>query len=65
MNIKLNGSDYITSAVTISELLTELNIQADRVAVEKNLSIVKRTDIDKTTLENGDTIEIVMFVGGG
>lgn len=65
MKIRLNGSEYVTEAKTIASLLEELGISADRVAVEQNLSIVKRTEFQRVTIKDGDNIEIVNFVGGG
>ena len=47
------------------ELLDELHISKDQVAVEVNLSIVKRDLYTTFALHDGDRIEIVKFVGGG
>jgi thiamine biosynthesis protein ThiS len=65
MNIKVNGEDRQTDSVTLKELLKELGIMRDRVAVEVNLKIIKKADHDKYQLSEGDVIEIVNFVGGG
>lgn len=65
MKIRLNGSEYVTEAKTIASLLEELGISADRIAVEQNLSIVKRTEFQNVAIKDGDSIEIVNFVGGG
>jgi sulfur carrier protein len=65
MNIKVNGEDRQTDRVTLKELLKELGIMRDRVAVEVNLKIIKKADHDKYQLSEGDVIEIVNFVGGG
>ena len=46
-------------------LLKRLEIDARRVAVEHNLAIVKRAAFDDTIVNDGDTVEIVNFVGGG
>ena len=51
--------------MTVTELLAELSIDARRVAVERNLTILKRDAFAQTTLADGDEIEIVNFVGGG
>ena len=37
----------------------------DRIAVEINGEIIKKSDYDKTVLNDGDKIEVVSFVGGG
>lgn len=66
IKIKLNGEDFTASAgINIEELLQELDIQAGRVAVEVNLKIVKKTGYGNHTLKDGDSVEIVNYVGGG
>ena len=50
---------------TLATLLAELNIEPRRVAVEHNLTIVKRANYDSVIVREGDAIEIVNFVGGG
>ena len=51
--------------MTIAALLAGLDIDPRRVAVEHNLFIIKRARYDTTTINEGDTVEIVNFVGGG
>lgn len=66
MRLKINGeSAENLKAATIRELLDELKIDSGRVAVEVNLSIIKKVDYDHHTLNDGDSVEIVNFVGGG
>lgn len=66
VSIRINGEPHeIDAPVTISELLAQLHIDSRRVAVEHNLIVVKRHLYDATVVDNGDTIEIVNFVGGG
>jgi len=65
MNIKLNGKDHLTKALTISQLLNELGIVSERVAVEVNRRIIKKADFDNYPVKEGDIVEIVNFVGGG
>ncbi len=66
MKITLNGDPYETSGpATIQDLLDRLGIDARRVAVEHNLMVLKRTAFDATMIQDGDTVEIVNFVGGG
>ena len=66
MFVMLNGDRFeLGGPVTVSELLTRLDIDARRVAVERNLVVLKRTAFDQTVLEEGDEIEVVNFVGGG
>jgi thiamine biosynthesis protein ThiS len=66
VHIRLNGDPYETTGpLTVSELLARLGIDARRVAVERNLLVVKRGAFDTTHLTDGDEVEIVNFVGGG
>jgi thiamine biosynthesis protein ThiS len=50
---------------TLSELLQQLGLKADRIAVELNREIVARERWAETTLSDGDRLEVVHFVGGG
>ena len=64
--IKLNGDPYeVAGPLTVAELLARLDIDSRRVAVEHNLAILKRETFGRTTIADGDEIEIVNFVGGG
>ena len=66
MRITLNGDPFdIAGPLTVSELLARLDIDARRVAVEHNLVVLKSKLFDCTDVREGDTIEIVNFVGGG
>lgn len=65
MQIEVNGEPRDTSAATISELIVELDLDARKVAVERNLEIVPRSLHAQTRLAQGDRIELVQFVGGG
>jgi thiamine biosynthesis protein ThiS len=66
MTITLNGDPYdVPAPVTVTALLESLAIDARRVAVEHNLVIIKRAAFDQIVVREGDTVEIVNFVGGG
>ena len=66
MKLTLNGELFDTSkAETIQDLLDELGIESVRVAVEVNLTIVKKADYAVFKLKDRDNVEIVNFVGGG
>ena len=51
--------------MTVQEYLEENGYQIARVAMERNGSILPKTSFAETMLEDGDTLEIVSFVGGG
>jgi thiamine biosynthesis protein ThiS len=66
MIITLNGDSFeVPGPITVRDLLGQLNIEPDRVAVEQNLVVLKRTAFDTTLIAEGDEIEVVNFVGGG
>jgi sulfur carrier protein len=66
MRLTVNGEIIEKSnAETVMELLDELQIEPLQVAVEVNLSIVKKADYSAFRLNDGDKVEIVNFVGGG
>ena len=66
MTIILNGERYeLERPTTVTALLSQLEIDPRRVAVEHNIVVVKRTAFDDTVIHEGDQVEIVNFVGGG
>ncbi len=66
MTIRLNGEPYeLTGPVSVSALLDLLDIDARRVAIEHNLTVVRRDAYATTTVNARDEIEIVNFVAGG
>jgi sulfur carrier protein len=66
MNITLNGEKKeVPDNVTILGLLEFLKIQNQRVAVELNLEIVKKDKYGATTVQEGDSLEVVSFMAGG
>ena len=66
MIISLNGDPYeLASPLTVTALLEHLKIDPRRVAVEHNLTVLKRATFDTIVVQAGDQVEIVNFVGGG
>ena len=66
MIISLNGDPYeLAAPLTVTALLERLTIDPRRVAVEHNLTVLKRATFDTTIINEGDQVEIVNFVGGG
>ena len=69
MEIVLNGQprtvDLDPQTATLEGLIGALEMKQDRVAVERNGEIVRRTEWAATAIESGDRLEIVHFVGGG
>lgn len=64
-SITLNGDARSTSAATIADLVRELELTPEKVAVERNGEIVPRSTLEQAALADGDSLEIVHFVGGG
>ena len=67
MNLVINGKhrQFSADTITAAGLLTELEIKRERVAVVVNENVVRRAELDNTSLTEGDTIEIITMVGGG
>ena len=63
--VKSNGEDRDVAGMTVTEYLASTDYNPKRVAVERNGEIVFKAQYDETTLEDGDTVEVVSFVGGG
>jgi sulfur carrier protein len=64
--ITLNGDRFeLEQPLSVADLLARLAIDPRRVAVEHNLAILKRQAFGEAIVREGDTIEIVNFVGGG
>ena len=66
VTISVNGEHRrVPAGITIAALAAELGLAPTKVAVERNMEIVPRSTLGDVTIEDGDTFEIVTFVGGG
>lgn len=66
MNITLNGEARTVDAGTsLQQLLDALDVNCDALVVQRNDDIVARAQFADTPLADGDTLELVRFVGGG
>ena len=65
MKLIINGQQQDSAAGTLAQLIEQLGMKQDRVAVELNRNIVPRGQWPETRLAEGDNLEIVHFVGGG
>ncbi len=66
MILTINGEDReLAGITTLSDLIAQLGMKPDRVAVELNRELVSRDRWAETKLSTGDKLEIVHFVGGG
>jgi sulfur carrier protein len=69
MYFVLNGQSrefaQLAPGANLQDLIAELGLKGDRVAIEHNGNIVSRAEWADTRLAEGDRLEIVHFVGGG
>ncbi|NBR32162.1 MAG: sulfur carrier protein ThiS, partial [Sphingomonadaceae bacterium] len=66
ISIHLNGEPrQVAPGITIAQLVAEIGLDPAKVAVERNLEIVPRSMLADIAIADGDTLEIVHFVGGG
>jgi sulfur carrier protein len=66
VTLTINGEEKsFASRLSLAELIQQLGMKPDRVAVELNREIVSRSAWPATHLKDGDRLEIVHFVGGG
>ncbi len=65
VRLTINGEPREIAAETVARLVGELGLDSRKVAVERNLEIVPKSQFEATRLGDGDRIEIVHFIGGG
>jgi sulfur carrier protein len=69
MHFVLNGQtrefEQLAAGANLQDLIVELGLKGDRVAIEHNGNIVPRAEWADAQLVDGDRLEIVHFVGGG
>jgi thiazole synthase len=66
ISISVNGEHKrVAGGLTIAQLASEMGLVPEKVAVERNLEVVPRSEIGSVLVEDGDELEIVHFVGGG
>lgn len=63
--VKINGADKDAAGMTLAAYLSTTDYNVARIAVERNGDIVPKSQYENVILCNGDSVEIVGFVGGG
>ena len=63
--VKINGKERQSAGKTLAEYLATTDYDPKRIAVERNGAIVPKAQYADTVLQDGDSMEIVSFVGGG
>ena len=66
IHLTINGKKkQIAESVSLVEYLESLELDVQRVAVAHNGAVVRRGELAGVTLSEGDSVEIVLAVGGG
>lgn len=66
IQVRLNGKDReVPEGLSVKGLLESLDLNPALVVVEHNREILERGRYDETPVREGDTLELVHFVGGG
>ena len=63
--VKVNGTELDIAGKTLTEYLATTNYDMKRIAVERNGDIVPKAQYGEAVLQDGDSLEVVSFVGGG
>lgn len=63
--LEVNGETQKTDAATVADLLKQLGLAGQAVAVEVNQAVVPKKQHGEATLNDGDRVELVTLVGGG
>ena len=66
INIVLNGEKReVPPDQNLKDLIQQLDLPGQRIAVELNKQVIRRSDWPQTAVTDGDRLEVVHFVGGG
>ena len=66
IQVMINDEAVVLEAgATVEAMLSYLHMDAEKIAVERNLEIIPAPEFSSTVLSEGDKIEIVHFIGGG
>ena len=63
--VKINGEELNVAGKTVTEYLATTNYDSKRIAIERNGEIIPKSQYGETVLKDGDSVEVVSFVGGG
>ncbi len=63
--VKINGEELNIAGNTVAQYLASTDYDPKRIAVERNGNIVPKSQYGETILLDGDSVEVVSFVGGG
>ncbi|MVX64043.1 sulfur carrier protein ThiS [Clostridium chromiireducens] len=64
--IKVNGQELETvNEISLEEFLVNKGYLVERVVVELNGDIIPKAQFNQTNIKDGDSLEVISFVGGG
>ena len=63
--VKINGEELNVAGKTVTEYLATTKYDSKRIAIERNGDIIPKSQYGETVLKDGDSVEVVSFVGGG
>lgn len=63
--IVVNGTARSVASTSVEELIRELDLVEKKFAIEMNNAVIPRTSFPATPIQDGDSLEVVHFVGGG
>ncbi|CCK78231.1 sulfur carrier protein ThiS [Desulfobacula toluolica] len=65
MEINLNGKKLTSNSLTLMDLVLEQGFKPESLIAEVNFEVVRQETWKHVSLSDGDTIELLSFVGGG
>ena len=65
MQVKINGKTEDIAGGTVLDLLQAKKIEPHMVAVEVNDTVLDRNRLATTSLNDGDRVEFLFYMGGG
>ena len=65
MRVTINGKPEEVAGGTVLEVLKTKDVEPQMVAVELNAKMLGRDELGSTPLKEGDTLEILFYMGGG
>ncbi len=64
--VKINGQDKIVAeSTTLREYVDSLGVDLQHIALAHNGTVLRRDELPRVVLSEGDRVEIVRAVGGG
>jgi thiamine biosynthesis protein ThiS len=66
IGVTVNGeARRIPAPASLADLITHLGLDPRMVVAELNRRVVRRAELGATPVQDGDSVELVHFVGGG